>query len=165
MNFICYIAVFLNLPLLKALAEVLMIINANTLSSSALICFFKALVVLFGIPGVYSVSKYLALGRVTYGFFTNFVLLIWLNLFLIGIDNLLYILIIFDGISLLTVAFIYGRKSFGDLSIQISIQYFIVSVTTSLVAYFGLFIFGAYFNSFSISSVIGFLEFGLSHAS
>jgi len=76
MNFICYIAVFLNLPLLKALAEILMIINANTLSSSALICFFKALVVLFGIPAVYSVSKYLALGRVTYGFFSSFVLLI-----------------------------------------------------------------------------------------
>jgi len=80
-------------------------------------------------------------------------------------DNLLYILIVFDGISLLTVSFIYGRKSFGDLSIQIAIQYFIVSVSTSLFAYLGLFIFGAYFNAFSISSVIGFMEFGLSHAS
>jgi NADH:ubiquinone oxidoreductase subunit 2 (subunit N) len=106
-------------------------------------------------------KKYYLNFFVNHNFFVLVMILLWLNLFIIGLDNLLFIIVVFDGIAMATAAFIVKHeKDHQWKHSRAALNYMFLSVFSSMCAYSGIFFLYTQYHSFSFSYYFFFFEGG-----
>lgn len=92
------------------------------------------------------VSKYYRKFYISHNYFVISILLIWANLFWIGVDDIFTAIAIFDIISILTTALIIlHEKPKVDNLTRLSVQYFPLSVFTSWFAFCGAYFLSSHY--------------------
>lgn len=107
------------------------------------------------------VKKYYTNFFITHNFFVIMLMLLWLNLFLLGVDNMILTFAMFDVISMATAAFIVmHEKETEFVYTRAAIFYFFSSCFTSLCGYIGSFFLYAQYQSFSFQFYFMLFEHG-----
>jgi len=116
---------------------------------------FKAVYILLALVALLSARRYFVEGAVQHDYFGVFILLIWAGLFIIGLTNLFYILILFDAISILFISLIVlAEERRSKIASAYAMQYLIVSILTSLPAYAAVVIFNIHIGTFDAQSIL-----------
>jgi len=105
--------------------------------------------------GLHMAGKYLLRGRILFQYFTLLVIASWAGLFVMALDNLFYILLMMDAISLVTVAVVAISATPGFTeALGFSLHYYMYSIFTSVLGYTGCFLFYTNFNSVNVNAIV-----------
>lgn len=102
---------------------------------------------------LYILTKYYVRGEISYQYMVLFILGAWGGLFVMSLTNILYMLVMLDAISMVTVALVAVSGPSTSRCVNYALHYYLLSAITSLVGYGGAFIWYNVFNTVDISVI------------